>query len=325
MMKKRDFCNLKLAVILYACWVAMPLHAVERYNWTLGYKPDKSIVFSKPDQGKPLKLDIFLPDGHSKTDKRACIIFFFGGGWKSGGTSQFYGFSKYLASRGMVAISAQYRTSRSHRASPRQCVEDGKEAIRYVREHAKEFGISPDKVIAAGGSAGGHVAAACAMCPKIDGAPESKVSCEPNGLVLFNPVYDNGPEGYGHERVAAYWKEISPLHNIVNGLPPTIVFFGSKDVHVPVPTIDAFQKRMVDAGNVCETHVFDGQTHGFFHISKGGRRMFEAVLVKTDLFLVQQGCLSGENKVAEWTGEAIKNIEAEQKARRQAKPPQKNQ
>lgn len=288
----------------------------EKHSWALGYKPDKSVIFSQPTKGSPLKLHFFFPSDHKAGGNNGCIILFFGGGWSSGHPSQFYGYGKYFASRGLVAISAQYRTRKSHKASPRNCVEDGKAAIRYVRAHAKEFGIDPDKIIAGGGSAGGHVAAACAMCPKIDASPESKVSSMPNALMLFNAVYDNGPDGYGHDRVAAYWEDISPMHNIGSGLPPTISFFGDNDKHVPVVTINAFQKKMKDAGNESETHLYKGQTHGFFHISKGGRKMFEDVLTKADAFLVKNGFITGKNNVLQWTAGTIANLPEKSKKNR---------
>ncbi len=282
----------------------------EKYPWSLGYEPDKAVIFSKPVKGSPLRLDCFFPADHKEGENRSCIILFFGGGWSGGEPEQFYGYGKYFASRGMVAIAAQYRTMKSHKASPRNCVEDGKEAIRYVRAHAAEFGIDPDKIVVGGGSAGGHVAAACALCPKIDANPESPVSCLPNALMLFNPVYDNGPKGYGHERVKEYWEDISPMHHIRAGLPPAIVFFGDKDVHATVATINEFQKKMEDAGNQCETHIYEGQAHGFFHINKGGRKMFENVLTKADAFLVKNGFLSGDDAVLAWTAESIRNLPA---------------
>lgn len=285
-----------------------PSGGVEYYSWTLGYEPDETVIYSEPTKGKPLKLDCFLPEGHQPTDQRACVVFFFGGGWMGGSTEQFYGYSQYFASRGLVAIAAQYRTQKSHKAKPRDCVEDGKTAIRYIRTHAKELGVDPNKIVVGGGSAGGHVAAATAMCPKIDATPESTFSCLPNALMLFNPVYDNGPGGYGHSRVKDYWEAISPMHNIVAGLPPTIVFFGDKDKHATVETINTFQKKMEDAGNPCETHIFEDQGHGFFHISKGGRAMFEDVLVKADAFLVKNGYLNGDDTVLEWTSETIAKL-----------------
>ena len=281
---------------------------VEKHSWTLGYKPDKKITFSKPAQGSSLKLHTFLPTDHKASEKRGCVIFFFGGGWNGGKPDQFYGYSKYFASRGLVAISAQYRTNKSHKATPNQCVEDGKEAIRYVRAHAEKLGIDPNKIIVGGGSAGGHVAAASAMCPKIDTSPKSEISCVANALMLFNPVYDNGPGEFGHDRVKGYWEDISPMHNIRAGQPPTISFFGSKDKHITVERMNKFQKKMEKAGNQSQTHIYSGEEHGFFHISKGGRKMFEDVLCKADTFLVQNGFLIGEDTVQEWTAESIAKL-----------------
>ena len=301
---------LSLMVFAFVVGFAQNARAAEKHSWTLGHRPDKSIEFSQPDKGSALKLDLFLPEGFEASQKRTCIVFFFGGGWSGGETEQFYGYSKYFASRGLVAISAQYRTKKSHTATPDQCVHDGKEAIRYVRRHASELGVDPNQIIAGGGSAGGHVAAAAAMCPKIDATPNDSVSCVPNALVLLNPVFDNGPGGYGHSRVTDYWKDISPMHNIRSELPPTIMFFGTKDKHVPVATVNAFEKQMIDAGNVCDSHVYEGQSHGFFHISKGGRKMFEDVLGKTDAFLTKHGFLSGDSSVAQWTEKSIADLKS---------------
>lgn len=283
--------------------------AKEKYNWSLGCVPDKEIVYLSPQSDVDLKLHVFLPEGLQVTDQRAAIIFFFGGGWKSGSPTQFYAYSEYLASRGMVAISAEYRTAKQ-KAIPRNCVEDGREAVRYVRAHASKLGIDPNRIAAGGGSAGGHVAAAIGMCPKIDANPKSEVSSSPNALVLFNPVYHNGEEGYGYGRIKNYWQDISPFHNIRESLPATITFFGTEDIHIGVPIIDAFQAAMEQAGNISVTHKYDGQKHGFFNISKGGREVFKDVLSKVDHFLVQQNMLEGEAQVDAWVDATIKRYQS---------------
>ncbi len=303
--------KIAIALIILGQLYAQAEEKKETYSWTLGYTPDESIIFSEPVKGKPLKLDCFFPENHLQGEAKPCIILFFGGGWTGGSTEQFYGFSKYFASRGIVAIAAEYRTQKSHKATPKNCVEDGREAIRYVRANAKELGIDPDKIIVGGGSAGGHVAAACAMCPKIDANPQSPISSIPNALMLFNPVYNNGEEGYGYSRVKEYWQDISPYHNIVAGLPPTIIFFGDNDKYVSVAVINAFQKKMEEQGNKSETYIYLDQAHGFFHISKGGRKMFEDVLTKADAFLVKNNYLTGDDHVLEWTAAAIENFKAQ--------------
>ncbi|MGJ8656014.1 MAG: alpha/beta hydrolase [Akkermansiaceae bacterium] len=308
-MKNYLFYALALMLVVPVFGQGSDKEGLKKYNWTLGYTPDKVIDYYAPVPDQKLKLHLFLPEGYEASDKRPCVIFFFGGGWSGGDPSQFFGYSKYLASRGMVAISAQYRT-KAQKAIPRNCVEDGREAVRYVRKHAVELGVDPNQIAVGGGSAGGHVAAAIAMCPKIDVDPDSEISSMPNALLLYNPVYNNGPGGYGHERVKDYWEDISPHHNIVKGLPPTIAFFGSKDKHVPVATINAFQAAMEKVGNESASHIYEGQTHGFFHISKGGRAMFEDVLTKTDAFLVKQKFLTGEDNVKVWTAQAIEHYKS---------------
>ena len=85
----------------------------EKHTWTLGYKPDKVIPFQAAP-GVKLALHAFFPKDHTAADKRATVVFFFGGGWMGGSPNQFYAMAKYFASRGMVAISAQYRTQRSN-------------------------------------------------------------------------------------------------------------------------------------------------------------------------------------------------------------------
>ena len=75
-------------------------------------------------------------------------MFFFGGGWKNGSYLQFVAQSDYFASRGMVAASADYRIESIHHTTPDKCVEDAKSAVRYLRQHASELGLDPDKVVA---------------------------------------------------------------------------------------------------------------------------------------------------------------------------------
>ena len=57
-----------------------------------------------------LSLHLFEPDGHTPEDRRAAIVFFFGGGWTGGNPKQFYPHCAELAARGMVAMAAEYRS-----------------------------------------------------------------------------------------------------------------------------------------------------------------------------------------------------------------------
>ncbi len=189
----------------------------------------QEVVYKTVDEIQ-LKLHVFRPKDKDSAERLPAIVFFFGGGWNGGTPRQFFPQSDYLASRGMVAISAEYRTKNNGGVTPFECVNDAKSAIRYVRAHAERLGIDPNKLAAGGGSAGGHLAAATGTLKGLEAKGEDiAVSSRPNAMVLFNPVYDNGPDGYGYSRVKDRYREISPMHNISAGTPPAIVFFGTEE------------------------------------------------------------------------------------------------
>lgn len=104
----------------------------------------------------------------------------------------------------MVAFSADYRVKSRNQTTPFECVQDARAAIRWVRAHAAEWGIDPDRIVASGGSAGGHLAACTAVIVDGDKAVENaKFSSVPNALVLFNPVLDTTAKGYGAKNFKA--------------------------------------------------------------------------------------------------------------------------
>ena len=251
----------------------------------------------KNASGDDLYLYIFDPEGHDAAkQKLPVIVFFFGGGWTSGTPTQFEQHARYLAMRGMVAICADYRISGRQKTTPKECVADGKSAIRWVRANAERLGIDPNRIAAGGGSAGGHVAAATGMVDGMDDPADENaaVSSKPNALVLFNPVYDNGPGGYGDDRVKEWFPLISPAHNISKDDPPAIVFLGTKDTLIPVKTAEKFKADMEAVGLKSELHLYEGQEHGFFNESKGGTENFLDTLRKTDAFLTALGYLDGK-------------------------------
>jgi acetyl esterase len=156
--------------------------------------PDETLSYKKIGE-VDLKLHIFNPEGHKTSDRRPAIVFFFGGGWNSGTASQFHPQCAHLASRGMVAISADYRVAKTHGTTPRECVQDGKSAIRWVRQHAKELGIDPERLAAGGGSAGGQVAAATGTLTKFEEEGEDlQISSRPNALVLSTQSTTTAPK-----------------------------------------------------------------------------------------------------------------------------------
>ena len=269
----------------------------------------------KKASGSELYIYRFDPDGHDpKKDARPAVVFFFGGGWKTGKVAQLVPHSRYLASRGMVTFVADYRVNSRQKVAPNACVEDGKSAVRWIRKNAKRLGIAPDKIIAGGGSAGGHVAAATGICEGFDNQQEDlSISSKSNALILFNPVYDNGQDGgYGHDRIKEWFPAISPAHNITPDDPPAIVFFGTNDKHVPVATAESFRDKMNQQRIQTELHLYEGKTHGFFNKGRDG---FSDTLAKTDQFLVKLGYLSGPADL-----EMIKSLNGNHSKQRKATP-----
>ena len=260
-------------------------------SFAAGPTPDEQKTYKKVGDVE-LKLHIFNPEGHKASDKKPAIVFCFGGGWNGGSPSQFYPQCEHLAKRGMVAISAEYRVKSRNGTTPIECVKDGNSAVRWVRAHAAELGIDPKKLAAGGGSAGGHVAAATGTTKGIiEKGEDVSISSKPDALVLFNPVYDNGPKGYGHSRVKKYWKQISPMHNLDKTTPPTIVFLGTKDSLIPVATAEKYRDLMADAGVKSELFLYEGQPHGFFNKAK-----YDETVKEMDRFLVSLGFLAKKTK-----------------------------
>ncbi|GAA3576591.1 alpha/beta hydrolase [Snuella lapsa] len=250
----------------------------------------EAIVYKSVDTIK-LHLHIYRPQNFNKNKIYNCIVFFHGGGWNGGNYKAFQRQSRYLASRGMIAISVEYRLRNVHGTTPFDAVEDAKSAIRYVRKHAKDLSINPDMIASGGGSAGGHLAAACGNIDGLESRNEDlSISSKPNALVLFNPVYDNSKNGYGYARMNGRYQKISPLHNITKGAPPTIVFFGTNDKTTPVASSKLYEKKMKAIGSRCDLFLYEGAEHSFFN--KG--EYFIDTLRKTDAFLMSLGYLKGE-------------------------------
>lgn len=260
-------------------------------------QPTRSFVFKTTQDaaGKTveLKMNVFESTGHKAGDKTPVIVLFFGGGWINGSPTSFFPHCAYFASRGMVAIAPDYRVRSREKTTPFECVADGKSAIRYVRAHASELGIDPNRIVAGGSSAGGHVAACTALIPGLDEKGEDlAVSSVPNALALYNPVIDTSVEGYGHERLGERWQEISPLQHVRPGLPPTLVCHGNADKTVPYANVVAFEAAMKQAGNRAELLTLNGIGHGFVYkiASSPANRSVRA----TDVFLASLGYLQGE-------------------------------
>lgn len=251
-----------------------------------GQKPGAMWTY-KTAGGKDLQMHVYLPDDYAEDKTFPTILLFHGGSWNTGSPSAHYPDCVYWSKRGMIAASVGYRLrTRDKVQVPLECVKDAKSAIRFLRKNAKRLKVDPDRIVAAGGSAGGQLAAATAMITdkeSNDDVYDLSISCVPNAVVGFNPWF----------RCQA---ELNPATNVKPGLPPTIVFLGTKDP-LPVPEMKSFHDKMVAAGNASEFYVGHGAGHGFC-VGLNPHKPFSYWSVeKTDRFLVKHGILDGQDNL----------------------------
>ncbi len=253
----------------------------------------KSFVFKTVGDAS-LNMKIYYPPNWEEGAKKLpAIVFFYGGGWYGGDIGQFRETGPYLARRGMIVVTPEYRTINQHHVKPDQCLVDAKSAMRYVRTNAAKLGID-DNMIAAGGiSAGGHLAAATAFSKGFD-APDDdlQVSCKPSALVLVVPVIDNGPGGFAHDQVKAYWEDFSPIHNISINPPPTLFMVGDKDKYIPVATAEKYKTEMEKQVGRCDLKIYENADHAFNFSPQGSK----ATTQDMDQFLVSLGYLKPEDR-----------------------------
>ncbi len=278
-------------------------------------QPAHQFTYKQTMQG-PLSLVVDYPADWKAANQRPTIVFFAGGAWMSESIDQFARQATYFASRGMVAIRVDYRVATVHHTEPDAAAEDARTALRWIRAHASDLGVDPHRLVAAGGSAGGHVAACTAQC--LLNAPageDTTISPRPDALVLFNPILDlvtairfrPGPTASPGLVGAWGWLQqfttliadtglqarLSPARHVARGDPPTLVFFGARDVLLVQGR--AYVAAMVADSVHAELFVADSVSHGFFN----GSPWYERTVYRTDEFLASLGYLTGPPTIPE--------------------------
>ena len=206
--------------------------------------------------GSPIwRVDIALPEV-SDGRPRAVIINVHGGGWsggdKNGGRSSIC----YWAQRGYVGVSVRYRLLGE--APFPACVEDVKCAVRWLRAHARDYSIDPNRIGAFGHSAGAHLVAMLGVCPKnagLDTGPWSDQSSLVNAVCAVATPTDlagsrevNRFPGATEEERRTLARQCSPLTYVNASAPPFFLIHGVSDGTVPVDQGKSFATALRAAG-----------------------------------------------------------------------------
>ena len=214
-------------------------------------------------EGRTEKLDLYFPKGRKAGETSPAILLIHGGGWKEGDKRQAreIEFGTTLAENGFVAASVNYAL-RSAGKFPVN-LQDCKNGVRYLRAHAKELGIDPERIAVMGGSAGGHLALMVAYTaddPTLSPAqPYPNVSDKVKAVVDFYGITDIGgrkktdPDGkpielrgMNEEDRAVFgpdeegWKQASPIAHVCRDVPPTLIVHGKRDT-----TVDRDQSQLL--------------------------------------------------------------------------------
>ncbi|KQC01801.1 alpha/beta hydrolase [Pedobacter sp. Hv1] len=201
-----------------------------------------------------LDLHIFLPDSLKQDSKRPVMVYFHGGSWSEGKPDWFFDVCQNYAKKGWVACAVEYRTYSRQGTLPFEAVKDAKSAIRWLRQHANELNIDPNRIVASGNSAGGHLVLSTALADQWNEKTDDlSFSSVPNVLLVNAGVYDltDRPTAWIRKDLKDknMVKEISPNFLIKANLPPTLILHGTDDQSVPYQSAQKFVEQSKQKGN----------------------------------------------------------------------------
>ena len=268
------------------------------------YAPDnvkfeKGVVFGSVD-GRDLTADIFTPK-ETPLEPRPAIVSLHGGSWRAGGPSQFHFHSNYLAAKyGFFAMCVDYRLSGE--AKFPAALQDAKCAIRWLRAHAKELNIDPERIAIIGGSAGAHLSSMVATTAGVreyeGNGGNAGVPSHVNLAILINGEFDMWDlvekksllgamrifMGGTPEEVPERYDELSSIKRIHKGAPPTLLLHGTEDRCVSHEQSVAFCKRLRECSVHAEIELYQGKPHAWFNREPDRTQ----VLRRIERFLVSQ-------------------------------------
>lgn len=250
--------------ILASTLLAFCLSAFSQVATTQSTRVDREVIY-KSIEGVDLKLDIHRPADDAT---HPAVIYVHGGGWSSGDKAADFGFNSFTDA-GLVVVSINYRLAPDHRWPA--CREDVSSAIQWVKDHAAEHGIDPNRLAIMGYSAGGHLAMDAAT--RETGIRAAVAIAAPTDLVIDN-YRRQGPstsmqnlfklpaamEGMTLEAATILYDN-SPINHITANHPPTLLVAGDADKTVPHSLSEHYKARLEAVGVRCELLTMPGAGH----------------------------------------------------------------
>lgn len=201
----------------------------------------------------------------NKTKSTGMAVVICPGGGYAGLAIQHEGsqFAKWLNGQGITAFVLKYRMPNKHKEVP---LDDAQQAIRYVREHANEFGVDTNKIGIAGFSAGGHLAATASTHYTTEG-----VSTRPDFSILFYPVITMETATHGGSRSNLLGDKpqsediqfFSNEKHVNANTPPAILLLSDDDKSVPTTNSVLYYESLKKNSIPATMYIFPKGGHGW--------------------------------------------------------------
>lgn len=215
-----------------------------------------------------LLMDSYVPPGHGPFP---AVIIVHGGGWIAGDRRiSVEPLFTPLSEAGFAWFSISYRLGQNASLFG-EAIQDVQAAVRFVRAHAAEYDVDPDRIALAGESAGAQLASMAALSPELNGMVKGVVALySPSDLVSLAKTSNHIPPELRRAVEGSPWagfllaalERLSPIYNVRADMPPFLLIHGTADTLVPFEQSERMCKKMSEAGASCELYPVPGGGHG---------------------------------------------------------------